>query len=58
MLISLSPRIELTFVSPKGERTQVKGRIGDSILDVARKYNYPLDGMDPARFPLLLSLPL
>ncbi|KAK8793466.1 hypothetical protein WA158_004825 [Blastocystis sp. Blastoise] len=36
--------IDITFVSPKGERTAVKGRIGDTILEVARKYNYPLNG--------------
>ncbi len=33
-------RVSITFVNYAGERTKLPGRVGDSLLDVARRYKY------------------
>ena len=37
-------RVKVCFVDAKGERTQVKGKVGDNLLYLAHRYNIPLEG--------------
>ena len=34
----------MCFIDAKGERTEVKGKIGDNLLYLAHRYNIPLEG--------------
>lgn len=48
-------RVELTFVKANGERIKVKGKVGDSLLDVVVNNDIDLDGFGACEGTLTCS---
>ena len=62
-LVSPPTRVNITFVDRDGDVQVVRGRIGDTLLEVAREYDIDLEGVCICSLPLAAhalytSLPL
>lgn len=41
--------VNMTYINAKGERHDVKGKVGDNVMYLAHRYNIPIEGI-PQRY--------
>ena len=51
--ISYHPRVSITFIDRDGDEHTVEGKVGDTLLEVAKEYDIDLEGACEGTLSLL-----